>query len=139
MFLTSNHICPNNIYWGLKSCSSPMLDSFSIDKLSIEVYKKQIFSSNFHPIHWYMFGLSFLTTLNIYNDYFKGCQWLRKCEAKLCSCKLWSKTEFALIHLSLEEVAVFIHLRVLWSSSFVIFIIWWTEELCSQNLSQVSD
>ena len=34
------------------------------------------------------FGLSFLTTLNIYKDCFKGCQRLRKSEAKLCSCKL---------------------------------------------------
>ena len=36
-----------------------------------------------------------------------------KCEAKFCSCKLCPETEFALIHLSLEEVAVFVHRRVL--------------------------
>ena len=65
-----------------------MLDNFSIDKLSIEVYEKQIFSSDFHPICGYMFGLSFLITLNIYKDYFKGHQRLREYEAKLCSCKL---------------------------------------------------
>ena len=48
----------------------------SIDKLSIKVYEKQIFSSDFHLIRVYMFGLSFLTTLNIYTDYLravKGC------------------------------------------------------------------
>ena len=39
-----------------------------------------------------MFGLSFITTLNIYNDYFKGRQRLRKCEAKFCLCKLWPET-----------------------------------------------
>ena len=63
-----------------------------------------------------MFRLSFLTTLNIYKDYFKGCQRLRECEAKLCSCKLWLETEFALVHLSLEEVAVFVQ-GALWSLS----------------------
>ena len=80
-----------------------MLDSFSIDKLFVEIYEKQIFSSDFHPIRGYMFKLSFLTTLNIYKGCFKGHQRLRKCEAKLCSCKLWSETEFTLIHLSLES------------------------------------
>ena len=49
-----------------------MLDSFSTDKLSIEIYEKQIFNFDFHPIHEYVFRLSFLTTLNIYKDYFKG-------------------------------------------------------------------
>ena len=49
-----------------------MLGSFLIDKLSIEVYEKQIFSFDFYPVRVYMFGLSFLTILNIYKDYFKG-------------------------------------------------------------------
>ena len=65
-----------------------MLDSFSIDRVSIEVYENQIFRSNFNPIREQMFGLSFLTTLNIYKDYFKGRKMLLKCEAKFCSCKL---------------------------------------------------
>ena len=49
-----------------------MLDSCSIDNLSIEIYKNQFFRYDFTPIHVYMFSLSFLTTLNIYKDYFKG-------------------------------------------------------------------
>ena len=59
-----------------------------------------------------MFGLSFLTTLNIYNDYFKG----RQADAPQCKsfsqayCKLET---YALVHLSLEEVVVFVHYRVL--------------------------
>ena len=60
----------------------------SIDNLSIEVYEKQIFSFDFHPIRVYMIRLSFLTTLNIHEDYFKGHKRLHKCEAKFCSCKL---------------------------------------------------
>ena len=50
-----------------------MFDSWLIDILSIEIYENQIFSFDFHLICLYMFGLSFLTTLNIYKDYFKGC------------------------------------------------------------------
>ena len=90
-----------------------MLDSFSTDKLFVEIYEKQIFSSDFHPIREYVFRFSFLTTLNIYKDYFKSRQRLRECEAKFCSCKLWPETEFALIHISLEEAAMFIDRRVL--------------------------
>ena len=65
-----------------------MLYSFLTDKLSIEVYENQFFRIDFTSICEYMFGLSFFTTLNIYNDCFKCCQRLRKCEAKLYSCKL---------------------------------------------------
>ena len=60
-----------------------------------------------------MFGFSFLTTINIYKDYFKDRKRLRKCEVKFCSYKLRSETEFALVHLSLEEVVVFVNVRVL--------------------------
>ena len=48
-----------------------MLDSCSIDTLSIEISKNQIFRSDFTPILVYMLGLSFLTTLNMYKDYFR--------------------------------------------------------------------
>ena len=65
-----------------------MLDSFSIDKLFVEIYEEHIFSYDFHPIRRYIFRLSFLTTLDIYKDCFKGCQRLRECEAKFCSYKL---------------------------------------------------
>ena len=49
-----------------------MLGSYSIDRVFIKIYENQIFSFDFTPMHVYMFGLSFLTTLNIYKDYFKG-------------------------------------------------------------------
>ena len=68
-----------------------MLDSFSIDKLSVKIYEEQIFNYDFHPIRRYMFRLSFLTTLDLYKDCFKGRQKLRECEAKFCSYKLWLK------------------------------------------------
>ena len=60
------------IYWGLKGRVSLMLDSCLIDKLSTEIYKNQFFRFDFTPICGYMFRFSFLTTLNIYKDYFKG-------------------------------------------------------------------
>ena len=47
---------------------------------------------------------------------------MHECEAKLCSCKLWPETEFALVHLSLEEIVVFVHCKVLWPRSFSS---WW--------------
>ena len=122
-----------------KSCWSPILDNFLTDKLSIKVNENQLFRADFSLIREYMFELSFLTTQNMYKDFFKGRQRLRKCEEKLCSCKLWPETEFTLVHLSLEEAAVFVHLRVLWPMSFMVFIVWWIEELCSQHLFQVGD
>ena len=49
----------------LKSCSAPWLYSSSTDRVSVEVYEKQIFSFVLTPIHVYVFGLSFLTILDI--------------------------------------------------------------------------
>ena len=58
-----------------------MLDSCSIDNLSVKININQFFKSDFTPIRVYMFRLSFLTTLNIYKDYFKGrqswCKWVQ--------------------------------------------------------------
>ena len=115
-------------------CHCPWLDSY--------LDKTRFFRAVFHQIREYVFSLSFLTTLNIYKDYFKGCRRLHKlhkCEVKSCLCKLWPETEFSLVHLFPEEAVVFVHHRVLWPKSFVIFIVWWIEELCSQHPSQVGD
>ena len=60
-----------SIYRDLKSAR---LYSCSTNRISIEVYETQFFRIVFHPICECMFGLSFLTTLNIYKDYFKGCK-----------------------------------------------------------------
>ena len=58
-----------------------MLNNCSINTLFIEIYKNQIFIFDFHSICVYMFGLSFLTALNIYKNNFKGrhswCKWLQ--------------------------------------------------------------
>ena len=49
-----------------------MLDSSLTDNLSIENYKIQIFKYVFHVYLSYLCRVSFLTTLDIYKDYFKG-------------------------------------------------------------------
>ena len=51
-----------------------MLNSDSIEVVSVENYKIQISRSDFTHIYVYLCRVSFLTTLNIYNDYFKGHQ-----------------------------------------------------------------
>ena len=57
-----------------------------------------------------MFGLSFLTTLNIYKDYFEGrkrLQKLHKSTIPQCEERCDQKPSFALVLLSLEEAALF--------------------------------
>ena len=49
-----------------------MLDNSSIEAIYIKNYEIQIFRSNFTHIHVYLCRVSFLTTLDIYKDYFKG-------------------------------------------------------------------
>ena len=93
-----------------------MLDSYSIDTLSIKIYKNQFFRSNFTHIRVYLFRFSFLTNLNIYKGYFKsrhsGCKWI-KLDANVLFQQIVTGDKFALVHLSLEEVAAFVRHRVL--------------------------
>ena len=48
-----------NIYRGSKGNFYPILDSCSINTLSIEIYENQIFNFDFTPIRVYLFRLSF--------------------------------------------------------------------------------
>ena len=93
-----------------------MLDSYSIDNLYIEIYENQFFRSDFTHIRVYMFMLSFLITLNIYKDYFKGhhsgCKWVQLNAKVFHMHILWPET-YALVHFSLEEIAMFVRRRVL--------------------------
>ena len=99
-----------------ESCFSSRLDNYSTNRVSVEIYKVQYFRADFHPIYEYMFELSFLTTLNIYKDYFKGRKrlWkLHKSTIPQVWRKVWPKTYYVLVLLSLEEAAVFVHHRIL--------------------------
>ena len=51
-----------------------MLNSSLTEAVCIENYKIQISKFDFTHIHMYLWKVSFLTTLNIYKDYFKGHQ-----------------------------------------------------------------
>ena len=115
------------IYRAWKAVPAPWLDSSLTDRVSVKVYEKQNFRSVLTLINDCMFGLYFLTTLDIYKDHFKGyqrCHKLHKCEAKFYSCKLWSETKFVLVLPSLEEAAAFVRRWVLWPSNFMVFIVW---------------
>ena len=93
-----------------------MLDSYSTNNLSIEIYENQYFRSNFTQIYVYLFRLSFLITLNIYKDYFKGCHnvcKLMKLDANVLFKQIVTRDKFALVHLSLEEATAFVRRRVL--------------------------
>ena len=48
------------------------LDRSSTEAVSIENYEIQIFRSDFMHIYVYLYSVSFLITLDIYKDYFKG-------------------------------------------------------------------
>ena len=65
-----------------------MINNSLIEAISIENYEIQISKSNFTHIHVYLCRVYFLTTLDIYKDYFKGRQrWCKvmKLDAKsLC-------------------------------------------------------
>ena len=74
--------------------------------------KFSFFRADFNPIREYMFGFSFLTTLNIYIRIV-----LRAVTTDATQCKSFSQAycepkTYALVHLSLEESAVFVYHRV---------------------------
>ena len=72
----------------LKSCksiqeSSNDVQDFKAQQLAryMAIYRglwSLVFQADFHPIHECMLGFSFLTTLNIYKNYFEGHKRLHK-------------------------------------------------------------
>ena len=89
----------------------------------IENYENQFFRSDFMYIHVYVFRLSFLTTLDIYKDYFKGL--LRWCNLMSSdySLKLWPETICHNSSFSWRSHCVCAP-RVSSPKSFLIFIVW---------------
>ena len=91
-------------------------------------FKNFRIQSDFLGIREYFFGPSFLLTLDIKKDYFKSRQTVHKlhkhwanfvqanCDRRRSS---WPNSS-----LCLEEVAVYLHRRVLWPSIFLNFIVW---------------
>ena len=58
------------------------LDSNSTKAVSVKNYKIRISRSDFTHIHEYLCRISFLTTLDIYKDYFKGHHMMMQLDAK---------------------------------------------------------
>ena len=92
----------------------------STQAVSIENYEIKFSKSDYTHILEYLCKVSFLTTLDIYKDYFKG---RHKIVAIIVTCIVWPETEIALIHLSLRRSYYVFTLRVLWPRSFLIFIV----------------
>ena len=88
--------------------------------VSVENYEIRFSKSNYTHILEYLCRVSFLTTLDIYKDYFKN---RRKVMQSDNSCILWSETEFALVHRILYRSYCIFTPRVLWPRSFPIFIV----------------
>ena len=63
------------------------LDRSSTQAVSVETYKIRNSRSVFQPMLVYLYRVSFLTTLDIYKDYFKDSRICRKCPSSLFSLK----------------------------------------------------
>ena len=81
-----------------------------------------------------MCRVSFLTTLDIYKDYFKG---RHKVMQKDNTCIMWSEAEIALVHHSLCRNYCVFTPWVLWPRSFLIFIVNELKNFAVNNLLQV--
>ena len=122
LFIKSRQISrQNHIYQGLML----KLDRSSTSAVFVENYEIRISRSDFTHIHVYLYRISFLTTLDIYEDYFKGRHKMMQEDATWCKVIIHSncdQRQFALIHLSLEEAAALYAVRFCdqgasWSSS----------------------
>ena len=89
------------------------LDSSSTEAVSIENYKTIISRFDYTHIQVYLCRVYFLTTLDIYKDYFKGRH----------TCIVWSDAKSGLVHYSLCRSYCVFTPRVLWPRSFMIFIV----------------
>ena len=110
------------------------LDKNSTQVVSIENYEIKIYRSDYMHILEYLCRVSFLTTLDIYKNYFKSRHKVMQSDNTRI---LWPEIEIALVHHILSRSYCVFTLRVLWPRNFLIFIVGGTKELCSQHLPQV--
>ena len=113
------------------------LDSSLTEVVSIENYEIRISRSDFMHIHEYLCRVSFLTTLDIYKDYFKGrLKWCKGC-CNCCYTHIVIGDKIALVHHILSRSYWVFMLRVLWPMSFLIFIVDELNNFAVNNLLQV--
>ena len=106
----------------------------STQVVSIENYEIRFSRSDYMHILEYLCRISFLTTQNIYKDFFKG---RHKVVAIVVTCILWPEIEIVLVHLSFCRSYYVFTPRVLWPRSFLIFIIDELKNFAANNPSQV--
>ena len=103
--------------------------------IPVENYEIRLFRSDYTHIPMYLCRVSFLITLDIYKDYFKG----------RCACIMWSDAKSGLVHYSLCKSYCIFMSRVLWPRKFlknfaaniffklvschVLWFVHWTERL----------
>ena len=90
------------------------LDRSSTQVVYVENYEIRNSRSNYTHILEYLCRVSFLITLDIYKDYFKGHHTRCKVVTIVVTCIVWSETEFALVHLFLCRSYYVFTPRVLW-------------------------
>ena len=99
------------------------LNRNSIEAKSVENYEIRISRFDFTHIHEYLCRVSFLTTLDIYKNYFKGRhKWCKGC-CNCCYMHIATGDKIVLVHLSLFRSYCVFTPRVLWPMSFLIFIV----------------
>ena len=110
------------------------LNKSSTQAISVENYEIRFSKSNYTHIPMYLCRVSFLITLNIYMDYFKG---HHKVMQKNNTCIMWPEAEIAPVHHSLCRSYYVFTPRVLWPRSFLIFIVNEVKNFAANNLLQV--
>ena len=112
-------------------------NKISTQAISVKNYKIRFSRFDYMHILEYLCRLSFLTTLNIYNDYFKshhnGCELLKKNNP----CILWLEIEITLVHHILYRSYYVFTPRVLWPMIFLVFTIDELKSFAANNLPQV--
>ena len=105
------------------------LDRTSTKAVSVENYEIKLFKYDYIHIPMYFCRVSFLATLDIYKDYFKGViKWCKNNTCKKCLSPSFSLKK--LLRLYKKGFVTIEHPDL---------HCWWSEELCSQHLLQVGE
>ena len=113
------------------------LDKSLTQAIFVKNYEIRYSRSDYTHILEYLCRVSFLTTLDMYKDYFKsrhnGCKALKKNNP----CILRLETEIALVHHILYRSYCIFTPRVLWPRNFLIFTVDELKNFAANNLPQV--
>ena len=110
------------------------LDRSLTQAVSVENYEIRNFRYDYRHILEYLYRVSFLTTLDIYKNYFKSYHKWCKVLQKNNPCILWPETEITLYHHILYRSYCIFTPRVLWPRSFLIFIVDELKNFATNNL-----